>query len=316
MSLIVDQFGSRISSTTLYKTPSQRPSDNRPVARPRPKTFEAISAYQRREMVDVSRVIAAGVPNIDAALTIAGEFGVGDSWHVKSRSINKAWGKLRDTWINQFWYRDCNVRGKMYDFRTTLKALIRALKAEADYAVVFDGADTPEHRATGKFRVLRYDSIGTGNNGAVSIGNGLEKVREIGTGDTSYGSWVGWSGIYVINDPKSMFDGARIVDGVIVDGNLTTLGYRILGYSDDGKPVYADVPEANVHFNFSGRRYLDQLRGIPELAEAIMPSLTLDDYDYLIGMAMKLSAAMSVSRESVDGNPQRGTRIQIGRAHV
>jgi hypothetical protein len=66
-----------------------------------------------------------------------------------------------------------------------------------------------------------------------------------------------------------------------------------------------------MHLNFSGRRWHDQLRGFPELAEAIMPVMTLDDYDFLITMAMKLSAALSITRESADGNPMRGNRSMI-----
>lgn len=304
MSAIVDQWGYSINSSSLYKTPSQNPSANRPVARPRAKTYEAITAWQRREMVDVSRVISCGVPTIDGALTTAGEFAVGDSWHVKSRGTNKEWGKKRDTWINQFYYRDCNVRGEMYDFRTTLKGLIRALKVEADYGIVFDSN-------TGKFQVIKFDRIGTGvsnygKKAAVSVGSGLEKCKEIGKSEMD--GFFSCSSEYIINDPASPFDGYRIIDGVIVDGNLTPLGYRILGFNDAGDPTYADVPRAQMHFNFSGRRWLDQIRGIPELAESIMANMTLDDYDYLITMGMKLSAALSVTRESADGNPSRSNR--------
>lgn len=304
MSTIVDQYGSRISSTTLYRTPSQNPRANRPVAKPRAKTYEAVTAWQRREMVDVSRVIASGVPTIDGAITIAGEFAVGDSWHVKSRSSNKAWGKKRDTWINQFYYRDCNTRGEMYDFRTTLKGLIRSLKVEADYGVVFDSE-------TGKFQIIKFDRIGTGysisGRGVVSVGSGLAQCKEVG--NLPQNTWTGSMGSYLIDDSRSLFDGQRIIDGVIVDQNLTPMGYRILGFDADGKETYADIPRAQLHFNFSGRRWLDQIRGIPELAESIMANMTLDDYDYLITMGMKLSAALSVTRESSDGNPARSNRV-------
>jgi hypothetical protein len=310
---LYDPYGRAISSSSLYKTPSQRPNDQRPRSRPRARSFEAVSAYQRRELVDVARVIAAGVPVIDGALTDASEFAISDSWHVKSRSRNKGWGTLRDRWINQFWSRRCNARGEMYDFRTTLKQLIRALKVEGDYGLVFDGRDTTDRQATGQFHVIGFDRIGTGAGMMVSLGNGLQKCHVLGKEDAwmaAYG-FSPTSGIYIIDDKASPFDGQRIIDGVIVDGHMRTLGYRILGFNAAGKPAYSDIYRGQMHFNFSGRRYSDQIRGIPELAEATMAVLTLEDYDWLIGMAMKLSAALSVVRESADGNPMRGNRSMV-----
>lgn len=306
---LFDPYGRAVSSNSLFKTPSQRPNDQRARPRPRPKTYEAVSAWQRREMVDVSRVIASGVPNIDAALTMAGEFAIGDSWHVKSRSQNKAWGKLRDRWLNEFWFRRCNAQGDMYDWRTTLKALIRALKVEADYGVVFDGRDTADREATGRFSVIRFDRIGTGEGKTVNLGNGLEKCQALGKDEWALTGMV--SGMFRINDPASPFDGRRIVDGVIVDDNLHPIGYRILGYDSKGDAAYADVFRSQMHFNFSGRRLLDQIRGIPELAESILPTMSLDDYDWLIGIGMNLAASLSVVRESADGNPFRANRSLV-----
>src|SRR5688572_31269330 len=105
---IVDQFGTAISSSTLYKTPSQRPADYRRTPKPRAKTYEALTAYQRREQVDVSRVIAAGVPNVGTALDLANDFSISDSWHIRYAGTNRNWGKLRDKWFNEVYSRDCN----------------------------------------------------------------------------------------------------------------------------------------------------------------------------------------------------------------
>ena len=59
---LFDQYGKPVTANrnTLYRTPSQMGGDIRPRPLPRAKTYEAIQAWQRREMVDISRVIAAG----------------------------------------------------------------------------------------------------------------------------------------------------------------------------------------------------------------------------------------------------------------
>ena len=322
-SILVDRYGRAVSSNTLYRTPSQAGADFRPVARPRAKTYEAVSSWQRREMVDVSRVIAAGVPNIDTALTQAGEFSVGDSWHVKSRSKNKAWGKQRDEWFNKFYARDCNARGRMNDWRSTLRQLNWTRKVQGDYGIVFDGQPRRDSVTgkqidpTGKFRVIKFDRISTGligsgqSFGVVSVGNRLDECKELPKTWNFYStssSWSVWPGIYIINDSNSVFDGQRLIDGVIVDENMLVLGYRVVGFTADGMPSYADIPKAQFHFNFSARRDVDLIRGIPELAEAIIPIMGLDDIQYLVTMAVKLASAMAITRESTDGNPTNSGR--------
>lgn len=311
MADLVDQFSRAIRSQALFKTPTGRPGDFKRITPPRPKTFEAVLAWQRREMVDISRIIAAGVPTIDDAITQAGEFSVGDSWHIKSRGTNTTWGKKRDEWFNLTYARNCNLRGPQNDWWSSLRQLNWTRKVQGDYGIVFDGqpykdSNGKEFQPTGKFHVVTYDRIGTGLNVACSVGGGLEKVNELGNNylSSTYPTLaVGFYGMYVINDPNSIFDGQRIIDGVIVDANMRTLGYRVNGFNASGKAVYVDVAEAQMHVNFSARKMVDMVRGFPELAEQILPVLHLDDIQDLISMAMKLASALAITRESSDGNP-------------
>ena len=322
-----DRHGSIISGATLFKTPSQMGGDIRPVPRPRAKTYEAVSSWQRREMVDVSRVIAAGVPTIRGALIQAGEFSVGDSWHVKYRGTDPAWGKKRDEWINTTFARHCNSRGRMNDWRSSLRQLNWTRKVQGDFGLIFDGQPSKdpltgkEKDPTGKFHVVKFDRISTGlvggwqyaNKGIVDIGNGLEMVKELPRAWNYYwnyyssvGGYNTWPGIYIINDPASPFDGQRIIDGVIVDANMRVLGYRITGFNDDGIPTYCDLPKAQMHFNFSAREDTDYLRGIPEIGSKIIPIMHLDDIQNLMEMAVKLASALAITRKSTDGRPAQG----------
>jgi Phage portal protein, lambda family len=316
MAELVDQYGRAIRASALFKSPISRPQDFKRITPPRPKTFEAVLAWQRREMVDVSRVIAAGVPTIDDALTQAGEFSVGDSWHIKSRGTNKAWGKKRDAWFNQTYARDCNLRGTQNDWWSSLRQLNWTRKVQGDYGIIFDGqpyktSDGKEIPPSGKFHVITYDRIGTGINVACSVGGGLDKVNELGNNylTSTYPTlMVGFYGMYVINDKNSIFDGKRIIDGVIVDANMRTLGYRVNGFNATGRAVYVDIPKEQMHINFSARKMADMVRGFPEIAEQILPVLHLDDIQDLISMSVKLASAMAITRKSSDGNPARSGR--------
>jgi hypothetical protein len=306
------------------KTPSQMGGAMRSIARPRAKTYEAISAWQRREMVDVSRVIAASVQNVRTALLQAGEYSVGDSWHVKSRSTNKAWGKKRDESFHTGFFRDCNARGKQSDWWSTLRQLNWTRKVQADYGILFDGqpyTDTVTLKKTdptGQFQIITYDRISTSiiggsKPGAVGVGNGLEKLKELPkvqgyAYSTSLSGQSSWPGIYIINDSASIFDGYRIIDGIIVDANMRRVGFRITGFTDAGVVTYVDVPAALMHFNFSAREQTDLIRGIPEIGSKIISIMHLDDVQHLITMAMKLAGKLAISRESKDGNPRQGGR--------
>ena len=307
---------------TLYKTPSQSRGDFRPISKPRAKTYEAVTAWQRREMVDVSRVIAAGVTNIDAALIQAGEFSVGDSWHIKYRGVNKGWGKKRDEWFNFTYARNCNARGPVNDWHSSLRQFNWTRKVEADYGVWFNGQPYKDSTGkqidpTGQFNTVKFDRISTGligqvrGVGMVGVGNGLDAVKELPKTWNYYSTLSAtgsWPGIYIINDPSSRFDGQRIIDGIIMDADMRVVGYRIIGFTEDGMPCYSDIPAAWMHFNYSSRKNVDLIRGIPEIAEAIIPQMHLDDIQNLIEMAIKLASALAVTRESTDGNPASGGR--------
>ena len=127
-------------------------------------------------------------------------------------------------------------------------------------------ARTERHKfieATGKFNIIKYDRISTGliggwkNIGIVGVGSGLDQVKELPrtwnyfSAVTAFGSW---PGMYLINDRDSLFDGQRIIDGVIVDAQMVTLGYRLIGFNDDGMPTYADIYKDLIHFNYSQAR--------------------------------------------------------------
>src|SRR5687767_524317 len=118
---ILDQYGRTVCSRGLFPSPSHRPGENRPRPTLRPKTYENVTSYQREELVTYSRVIRAGIPNIDAALEMKANFAFGDSWHVTYKGTNKQWGRRMEAHINDEFYRDCNILGDAHDFHTTLK---------------------------------------------------------------------------------------------------------------------------------------------------------------------------------------------------
>ena len=315
MSDILDQYGQPARSRYptrapgLYDTPGNRPGESRPRPLLRPHTFQNITSWQRWELTNHSRVIRAGIPNIEAALEMKAGFCFGDACHIKSKSANKLWAGAAEEHINEVFYHDCNILGPEHDFHVTLTELSLALDSDGGYATVFDNE-------TGRIQVIPTTRIG---NGWGLADTGKDSVSPLGKGWSDYGMWGlaagGWAsygglmfGYMMINDPASPFNGARIIDGIIVDRNMARLGVRVLGFDSDGKMAYQDIPASQIHINFCSK-WSDQIGFIPQLSTAIMSIVNVQDFDYYIKQAMILSAAFAVTRKSKDGNPAAGRRV-------
>src|ERR1035437_2266984 len=277
---ILDWTGKPISTRGLYPLPLTHAQDSRPRPIVRPKIYENISSRERWEQVNYAMVIASRVPTIDTALEMQGDFAVGDAWHVQYNGVNAKWGDALEKFINEVYYRDCNILGDIHDFHSTLKQLCRTLSTQADYGAVFDDA-------TGKAQFLDYSRFGSGFGYGLSVGKGLKECNELGIGPSwsssiqwGYGYASGWGSFipyYVINDPNSPFNGQRIIDGAIVDANLRKLGYRVLGYNNEGRPTYCDLPASQCHFNFEAKSWLNQVRGIPALVNLLDDCHAVED---------------------------------------
>ncbi len=315
MATLVDQFGRAIGTRNLYPSPSSHPYDNRPKPVVRSKIYENQTPYTRWEQVNYSKVLSTQVTGIDAALGMKAKYAIGDAWHIVYHGDNAAWGERMEELFHQSYFQNCNVLGGAHDWHSTLRSLCRAFDVEADFAVWFDGADENGRQATGQFQVLDYSRIGTGIGWCVKAGSGLEQVRELGNAPYGYnyanGYYSGWGSylpFYIINDPASRFDGQRIIDGIIVDQNLRLLGYRVLGYNDQGQMTYADVPKEQLHFNYEVGDWINQLRGIPTLANLLDDANSVTDIIYYWKQGVQIASQKMVYRESLDGRPSAGVQ--------
>ena len=314
MADFVDQFGRPITASRqkLYPSPGSHPQDNRPKPVVRAKIYENQSPFTRWEQVNYSRVIAAQVPGIDAALEMKASYAIGDAWHPVYHGDNATWGERMEELFTASYFRDCNILGPAHDWHATLRSVCRTFDVEADYAVWFDGIDTPDHRATGQFQILDFNRIGSGIGWCVSAGNGLDKVKELGSALGTYysgGFYSGWGSFlpyYIIDDTGSQFHGYRIIDGIIVDAHLRFCGLRILGYNDIGVMAYVDVAKDQLHFNFEAGTWLNQLRGIPALANLLDDCNSVSDIKYYWQQGVMLASQKMVTRKSIEGRPSAG----------
>lgn len=307
MSVITDQYGRPFASgRNLYPSPLSHPYDNRPKPIVRAKIYENQTPYERWQQVNFSKILSTRLTGIDAALGMKARYAIGDAWHLSYLGDNAAWGLKLEELFHECYFRNCNQIGPSADWHSTLRTVCRAFDVEADFGIWFDSI-------TGQFQVLDYSRFGTGIGWNVGVGTGLDQCRELGIAPYGYnyanGYYSGWGSylpFYIINDPGSPFDGQRIIDGVIVDQNLRLLGYRILGYSDKGTMTYSDVSKDSVHFNYETGDWINQLRGVPTLANLLDDANSVSDILYYWRQGVQLASQKMIWRESADGTPKGG----------
>lgn len=309
MSAICDQWGRTLSAgRNLYPSPMSHPYDNRPKPVVRAKIYENQTPFTRWEQVNFSKVLSTRLTGIDAALGMKAKYSVGEAWHICYQGTNEAWGMKLEELFHECYYQNCNQIGPCQDWHSTLRILGRAFDVEADFGIWFDDK-------TGQFQILDYSRFGTGIGWNVGVGTGLDQCRELGNAPYGYnyanGYYSGWGSylpFYIINDPNSPFDGQRIIDGVIVDQSLRLLGYRILGYNDQGQMTYADVPKDSIHFNYEAGDWINQIRGVPTLANLLDDANSVCDVQYYWRQGVQLASQKMIWRESIDGRPMNGVQ--------
>lgn len=296
-SSILDPYGRPAASTIgLYRTPSSNPNGSRLKPQLRARSFENVTPAQRRDLINWCWGIYGKITNVAAALDFKSDFACSDGCYVEHQGTNKAWGRTMESFINETYYGDCNIAGENHDFHNTLWSVSIALETHGQVGWVFDNE-------TGKIKIISANSIGNGMSPESRSG----QIYELGKVESSLSYW----GLTSINTggyanhfqiEKGPFAGNFMIDGVIVDRRMATLGYRLIGFDASGKANYADLPIGVMNLVFEPK-FTDQIMGYPGLSDLVDAVGTVDDWNYYIGQAMKLSAAMAVTRKSKDGRP-------------
>jgi len=282
----------------LYSTPPITDGRQKPFLRMR--SFENVTPWQRRDLINWCWGIYARISNVRGAIHFKTDFACSDGCFVEHRSTNKAWGKNAELYLNETYYNECNIQGQNHDFHTTLAEVSIALETHGQVGWMFD---TDENgKGTGKVKLISASSIGNGMSPDSRVG----KVFDLGNAATYLTYWgLGLVGAYGANYfrlEKGPFAGNFLIDGIIVDRQMATLGYRVIGFDSDGKPSYADLPVGQMNLIFEPK-FTDQIMGYPGLSGIVEAVGTVDDWIYYMGQAMKQSAAWAVTRKSKDGRP-------------
>ena len=297
-----DRRGNCFGGSGLYNTPSSNPNAYRMKPKLRARTFENVTPAQRRNLINWCWGIYTNIANVRGAIHFKTDFACSDACEVQYNGTNKAWGDAMMKHLNGSYYANCNLAGENHDFHTTLAEVSIALETHGQVGWVFDGDDAATgYKGSGKIKIISASSIGNG----MSPDSKSGQIYELGKADESLSYWGlanvtsgGFANCLLIE--KGPFAGNFLIDGIIVNRSMLTLGYRLIGFDADGKSSYADLPVGKMNLLFEPK-FTDQIMGYPGLSGIVESVGTVDDWNFYIGQAMKLSAAFAVTRKTKDG---------------
>ncbi len=257
----------------LYPSPRHNLKSYKPRFWLQDSTQKNVSEYDRKEMVNYARQLAAQIDPLHTAIKQKNDWAFGDAWDPHYVGINSTWGAIAQEWLRTVWFPNSNVRGPQYDFKTSFWLSGWAWDVDGDDVMVL----TTSPR--GFPRLAFYPST--------KIGSGSQNLGKPG-------------GVVA----EGQFKGAKIFDGIIMDRNSRPIGIRILG---DGKD-FQDISVFNADLAYEPT-WSDQGRGIPRVAVGTTTWMNLQDFNEFTQRGVKRAASIGLIQKNAEGEAGLGNEI-------
>lgn len=276
---LVDQYG-RPQSYFLYPSPRSNPKAYKPRPWLSADTRVNVSAGDRYELVNYSRLAFARNTVLSSAINQKNNWAFGDAWDAHYLGANRSWGDEAENFINNQWFPNCNVRGPQYGFKRSLLLSGISWDVDGDDLMVLTSS------ANGFPQLAFYPATKISSYGrlnAVSLGVPKDVVA------------------------GGPYDGAKIFDGIIYDRNARPLAVRVIG--DDGNPVDISVFNCDLAYE---PQWSDQGRGFPRISTSLLHWMDLEDIDDFIRRGVKLASSISIIEKNEEGEAPAGNEVVTG----
>lgn len=227
-----------------------------------------ITSLGRRTLMSLGRWMFWNLPALHGALLEQSNLAV-SHFIPQFYGRNKLWGDLGENWLTE-WHKVFDLAGPPYDYETYLQTLILCSLVDGDVGTVL--TETPEG----------YPMIQVIPGHRIGARNLLEQI--------------------VVGGP---YDGAKIIDGVIVNDYGRPLAYRV--YNDpliNGE--YQDIDARNMFLTFVPM-FPGQVRGLPLVASSAFNFQDSQEYDRFEMLAQKACASNTLieTNESGEADPAK-----------
>jgi len=224
-----------------------------------------LSNYGRRTLLSLGRHIYFSAPAVKGAVEDLAA-DVAGCYQFESRSTAADWKRAAETLLHRH-DKFCDVSGPPRNARTWRKGIIRAILRDGDVGTIWVMGDDG----------VPYLQVVPGHR----IGSDREEVE------------------------GGPFDGARIIEGVIVDGTNRALAYRVLTGDGCSYDEFVDVPAHQMRLHFLPI-FPDQVRGLSVLGLTAWHMQDLSESQRWELLAQKGAASRVFMEFNEDGEPPLG----------
>jgi len=236
---LVDQWGYPIDSRLINAT-------SRTSGRPYIPTYtesinRSVNLQDWRTLLSLSRRLWANNGIVKGATVQKAMHSVGRAWNPVFRGADQEWGKIASEWL-LLWYGTSNVRGDVFDFKTSLYLQSIAIDRDGDQGVLLTTSEDglwPMLQTIPAHRIGQRDSTET-----------------------------------VVQDGP--YRGLRISHGVITNPVGRSVAYRVLADDEEGDD---DISARDLILSFDPE-WADQLRGLPLFSHALNDLRDADQSQY------------------------------------
>ncbi len=223
-------------------------------------THRTVSNMGRRTLMSLGRWLFWNFPAISGAILEQAMF-ASENFQPQFWGKDKDWGNEAEAWLLE-WEKICDVSGWPYDMHSYRELLVLSDLREGDMATLLTQTDAgyPQIQVWPAHRL------------------GCSQMEPTVSG--------------------GKFDGARIIDGVIVNDFRRPIGYRLL---DESGSYLTDVPASNMFLSFLPKTS-DQVRGFSGLASAVFDCQDLKESKYYELIAQKAAAAIALLETNPTGD--------------
>jgi hypothetical protein len=237
---------------------------------------QGLDSLSRELLVRWSREVTSQQGWVESAIRILAQFAVGDAYLPEYVGDNPTWGKEATDWLVEEFYPNCCVRGRAFDFQTTMFLESQIIDVDGDFLCIYGKSKSG---MMPQFQIIPS-----------------HRIRSTSMNDTTYSA----------DQPNtSLVPGTIFSDGVLYDLQGFPLGYKVVNFNNlvnttvgNAEDMVVSAKNAMLIYD---PRYFDKGRGRPTIGSAILQALSLQEIETYLMEKIKIESCVGLVEKTQSG---------------
>lgn len=269
LTFLEKKWAAGYSNTNHLVVGATQTTDRRNVSPLDKDTHRTITAFGRRTLMTLGRWLYWNVSAVRGCINEMTDLSV-ESYMPQFEGANQEWGDMVEQWMREH-DKICDVRGWPFDMAAYRKNLVRSTLVDGEMFTIL----TETKSGYPMIQVIPAHRVGCQPNLAIVSGG--------------------------------QYDGARIIDGVIVDDQARPIAYRVMGESGEWGE-FRDISARDMFPSFVIETP-DQLRGLSTLGASCFDWQDASDARRFHLIAQKLGASIGLIEHNEAGEADKAKKL-------